>query len=187
MHGNQSGLAGGLETLCGQAYGAHQYGKLGIYTYSATISLALVCLPICLLWIFMDKLLILIGQDPLIAHEARNYSIWLIPGLYGSAILKPLVRYLQTQSLIFPMLISSLIILGLHIPICWSLVFKLELGNVGAAVAISISSWLNVVLLVLYVKYSSACEKTRMSFSKDAFFVMGEFFHFAVPAAVMVW
>ncbi|CBI33603.3 unnamed protein product, partial [Vitis vinifera] len=181
-----SGLAGGLETLCGQAYGAHQYGKLGIYTYSATISLAFVCLPICLLWIFMDKLLILIGQDPLIAHEARNYSIWLIPGLYGSAILKPLVRYLQTQSLIFPMLISSLIILGLHIPICWSLVFKLELGNVGAAVAISISSWLNVVLLVLYVKYSSACEKTRMSFSKDAFFVMGEFFHFAVPAAVMV-
>ncbi|RVW87776.1 Protein detoxification 14 [Vitis vinifera] len=179
-------LAGGLETLCGQAYGAHQYGKLGIYTYSATISLALVCLPICLLWIFMDKLLILIGQDPLIAHEARNYSIWLIPGLYGSAILKPLVRYLQTQSLIFPMLISSLIILGLHIPICWSLVFKLELGNVGAAVAISISSWLNVVLLVLYVKYSSACEKTRMSFSKDAFFVMGEFFHFAVPAAVIL-
>ena len=173
--------------MCGQAYGAQQYQKLGIYTYSATISLALVCLPICLLWIFMDKFLILIGQDPLISLEARNYSIWLIPGLFGSAILKPLVRYLQTQSLFLPMLMSSLIILALHIPLCWCLVFKLELGNKGAAIAISISSWLNVALLGLYVKHSSACEKTRITFSKDALYVMGEFFRFAVPAAVMVW
>lgn len=183
----QSGLAGGLETLCGQAYGAQQYGKLGTYTYSAAISLALICLPICLLWIFMDKLLILTGQDPLISLKARNYSLWLIPGLFGSAIVKPLVRYLQTQSLTLPMLISSLIILGLHIPLCWCLVFKLELGNIGAAMAISLSSWVNVVLLGLYVMYSSACERTRISFSKDAFLVMGEFFRFAIPAAVMVW
>lgn len=135
----------------------------------------------------MDKLLILLGQDPLISLEARNYSIWLIPALYGSSILKPLVRYLQTQSLILPILVSSLIILALHIPICWCFVYKFKLGIIGAAVAISISSWLNVVFLGLYANYSSACHKTRISFSKDAFFVIGEFFRFAVPAAVMVW
>ncbi|KAK9272811.1 hypothetical protein L1049_003189 [Liquidambar formosana] len=181
-----SGMVGGLETLCGQAYGAEQYQKLGTYTYSAMISLILVCFPVCLLWIFMDKLLILIGQDPLIAHEARKYSIWLIPALFGGAVLKPLVRYLQTQTLIYPMLTSSFIVLCFHIPLCWALVFKLGLGSIGAALAISLSCWLNVIFLGLYAMYSSACGKTRMLFSKDALLGIGEFFRFAIPSAVMV-
>ncbi|KAL9342290.1 hypothetical protein Peur_065615 [Populus x canadensis] len=58
-------MAGSLETLCGQAYGAKQYQKLGIYTYCSIISLILVCLPISFLWMFIDKLLILLGQDNL--------------------------------------------------------------------------------------------------------------------------
>ncbi|KAM1014380.1 hypothetical protein ACFX2C_044372 [Malus domestica] len=43
------GLAGALETLCGQAYGAQQYQKLGIHTYTSILCLCLVSLPISLL------------------------------------------------------------------------------------------------------------------------------------------
>lgn len=93
----QSGLVGDLETLCGQAYGAQQYHKLITHTYTVIISLFLVCLPICMLWFFVDKLLILIGQDHEISIEARKYAIWVIPALFGGAISKPLFRYLQTQ------------------------------------------------------------------------------------------
>ncbi|KAK3036530.1 hypothetical protein RJ639_030971, partial [Escallonia herrerae] len=180
------GMASALETLCGQAYGAKQYQKLGIYTHGAIISLILVCLPVSALWIFMDKVLIFIGQDPSIALEAGKYSIWLIPALYAYAILQLLVRYLQTQSLIFPMLLSSTAALCFHIPVCWALVFKLKLGNSGGALAIGLSYWINVILLGLYVRYSSACEKTRISFSKEVIPSMREFFHFAVPSAAMV-
>ncbi|KAM3363268.1 protein DETOXIFICATION 14-like [Capsicum galapagoense] len=181
-----SGLVGGLETLCGQAYGAQQYHKLSTYTYTAIISLFLVCVPICVLWFFMDKLLILIGQDHSISIEARKYSIWVIPALFGGAISKPLVRYLQTQSLILPMLVSSLAVLCIHLPISWAFIFKLELGNIGAAVAFSVSSWLYVLFLAIYVKYSRSCEKSRAPFSMDAFFGIREFFRLAVPSAVMV-
>jgi MATE family multidrug resistance protein len=68
----QCAMAGALETLCGQANGAEQYEKLGIYTYTAIISLLLVCIPISLLWLFTDKLLILIGQDQSISHIAHK-------------------------------------------------------------------------------------------------------------------
>ncbi|KAA8547769.1 hypothetical protein F0562_004198 [Nyssa sinensis] len=180
------GMASALETLCGQAYGAEQYQKLGIYTYSAIISLILVCLPVSLLWIFMDKLLISMGQDPLISLEAGKYSIWLIPALIPYAVLQSLVRYLQTQSLILPMLLCSFAALCFHLPLCWVLVFKLKLGNAGAALAIGLSYWFNVILLGLYVKYSSACQRTRISFSKDVFLSIGEFFCFAIPSGVMV-
>lgn len=180
-------MAGALETLCGQAYGAEQYEKLGIYTYTAIISLLLVCIPISLLWLFTDKLLILIGQDHSISHIAYKYSLCLIPVLFSFAILQPLTRYFQTQSIILPMLFTSCATLCFHIPLCWALVFKVNLGSVGAALAISFSYWLNVLLLGLYMKFSSACEKTRALFSKDVFFSMREFFRFAVPSAGMVW
>ncbi|KAG4204137.1 hypothetical protein ERO13_A04G029204v2 [Gossypium hirsutum] len=151
-----SGMAGGLETLCGQAYGSQQYKKLGIYIYSAIISLILVCPPICILWIFMDKLLPLVGQDTLISFKARQYSLWLIPGLFASTILKPLTRFLQMQS------------------------------DLGAAIAFSLSTWLNVIILGIYVKYSSTCEKTRSPLSKDAFLGVPQFFRLGVPSAIMV-
>ncbi|KAF2290366.1 hypothetical protein GH714_012321 [Hevea brasiliensis] len=178
-------MAGALETLCGQAYGAEQYQKLGTYTYSAIISLILVCIPISLLWMFTDKLLILIGQDPSISHVARKYSVWLIPNLVSYAVLQALIRCFQTQSLIIPMLFSSFVTLCFHIPFCWVLVFKTELGCVGAALAISVSYWLNVFLLGLYMKYSSMCKDTRSAISMDVFWSMKEFFRFALPSAVM--
>ncbi|KAL0378036.1 UNVERIFIED_CONTAM: protein DETOXIFICATION 14 [Sesamum radiatum] len=180
------GMASALETLCGQAFGAKQYQKLGVYTYASIICLLLVCLPISLLWIFMDRLLIFMGQDPSISVEAGRYAVWLIPALFPYAILQSLVRYLQTQSLILPMLWSSVAALVLHVPVCWALVFKLELGTAGAALTIGLSYWFNVFLILAYVKYSSTCKKTDAPSSKDILPSMREFSRFAIPSAVMV-
>lgn len=181
-----SGLVAGLETLCGQAYGAGQHKKVGVYTYSAIISLLLVCLPICILWIFLDKLLILLGQDPSISLEAHKYSVWLIPALFGNAILKPLVRSLQSQSKILPLLVSSLLVLCFHIPLSWTFIFKLELGIIGAAIAFSLSNLFYLILVVFYIAFSPSCKDSRVPFSKDAFLGVKEFFRFAVPSALMI-
>lgn len=180
-------MAGGLETLCGQAFGAGQYHKLGTYTCTAMLSLLLVCPPICVLWIFFDKLLPLVGQDPLISLEARKYSVWLIPALFAGAILKPLTRYLQSQSSIFPMLLSSFAILLFHILASWGFVYKVGLGSKGAAIAFSMSTWLYVILLLFYALISSAFEKTRITFSMESLLHIRQFFRLAVPSAVMVW
>lgn len=179
------GLAGGLETLCGQAFGAGEYHKLGSYTFGAALSLIIVCLPISLLWISMDKLLVFIGQDHSISSEAGRYAVWLIPTLFPYAILQAVMRYLQTQSLIFPIVISSIAALFFHVPVCWFLVFCLNMGNSGAALAIGLSYWFNIAMLVFYVKHSAACQRTRISYSTYCLFSMGEFFKFGIPSALM--
>ncbi|CAN1122737.1 Protein DETOXIFICATION 1 [Linum perenne] len=182
----QSGMAGGLETLCGQAYGAKQYKKLATYTYSAIITLLILCLPITLLWFFIDKLLISIGQDPSISHQARNFSMWLIPGLFASAILKPLTRFLQTQSVILPMLLCSLFVICFHVIACWTLVYRLKIGYVGAAMALSLSTSINVVLLTCYVVVSPICASTRGRLTRGAFVGVGHFFWLGLSSAVMI-
>ncbi|KAK8532270.1 hypothetical protein V6N13_131606 [Hibiscus sabdariffa] len=179
------GLSGGLETLNGQAYGAKQYHKLGSYTYCAMICALTICLPVCLFWMYMDKLLVLIGQDPQVAEIAYSYAMWLIPALFAYAILQSQIRFLQSQSLVLPMLYISLATLCFHVSVCWVLVFKSGLGYTGAALAISVSYWYNMILLGLYIRYSSSCEKTRSLHLKDVFMSVGEFLRFAVPSAVM--
>ncbi|XP_020593393.1 protein DETOXIFICATION 14-like [Phalaenopsis equestris] len=180
------GLASGLDTLCGQAYGARQYRKLGIQTYRAIISLIIVSLTISLLWVSMGKLLSLIGQDPLISQEAGKYIVWMIPGLFANSIAQPLLKFLQSQSLILPMLLSSLATLCIHIPLCWTMVFKTGLGKIGAALSISISYWINVLILVMSIKYSESCKKTRVPLSMEAFKGIDEFLKLAIPSAVMI-
>lgn len=180
-------MASGLDTLCGQAYGAKQYKKLAIHTYASILSLLVACFPISLIWVSMGKLLSLIGQDSLISQEAGNYAVWMIPGLFAYSINQPLMKFLQSQSLILPMLLSSFVTLCLHIPLCWVMVFKIGLGNVGAALSISISYWINLFILVLYIKYSDSCKATRAPLSMEAFRGINEFLRLAIPSAVMIW
>nr|KJB31509.1 hypothetical protein B456_005G194400 [Gossypium raimondii] len=180
------GMACALETLCGQAYGAQQYRKLGIHTYTAIFCLILVCIPLSVLWLYMGRLLVFIGQDPLISQEAGKFILWLIPSLFAYATFQPLVRYFQTQSLITPMLICSCASLVVHIPLCWALVFKSGLESIGGAIAISISNWLNVIFLALYMRYSPTCTKTRAPITMELFQGIREFFRFAIPSAVMI-
>ncbi|XP_071715812.1 protein DETOXIFICATION 14-like [Rutidosis leptorrhynchoides] len=180
------GMSSALETLCGQAYGAQQYKKIGTQTYTAFLSLLLVCIPLAIFWRYTGSLLILIGQSPSISHEAGKFITWLIPALFAYAILQPLVRYFLMQSMIFPMLLSSLAALCLHIPVCWGLVYKTDLGNIGAAISMGISMWLNAIFLLFYMMYSPSCAKTRSPISVDVLYGMKQFFTFAVPSAVMI-
>ncbi|KAG8086359.1 hypothetical protein GUJ93_ZPchr0010g10457 [Zizania palustris] len=180
------GMASGLETLSGQAYGAKQYDKLGVQTYRAIVTLTVVSIPISLLWVFIGKILTLIGQDPLISHEAGRYIVWLIPGLFAYAVCQPLTKFLQSQSLIFPMLWSSIATLLLHIPLSWLLVFKTSLGFTGAALAISISYWLNTFMLAAYIRFSGSCKATCSPPTMEAFRGVVLFLRLALPSALML-
>ena len=183
----QYGMAGALETLCGQAYGAKQHKKLSIYTYGAIISLLLLCIPIAILWIFMEKFLMLIQQDPEISHVAGKFTIWMIPALFSHAILQPLIRYFQSQYLTLPLLAASVATLAFHIPMCWAFVFKFNMGSDGAALAISLSYWLNTIFLGLYAMYSPKCAGTRAPVSMEVFSTIKDFLRLGVPSALMAW
>ncbi|KAK8344551.1 hypothetical protein V6Z12_A07G085200 [Gossypium hirsutum] len=178
-------MAGALETLGGQAYGAEQYQKVGTYTYCSILSLITICLPVSLFWIFMDEFLIFMGQDPQISHVASIYSIWLIPALFADAILQSLVRYFQSQSQILPLFLSSCATICFHVPLCWVLVHKTNLGYVGAALAITLALWFNVIVLGFYMRWSASCESTRTVIVGDVFASIKELLSFALPSAVM--
>lgn len=176
-----------LDTFCGQSYGAKQYDKVGIHMQRAMFILSLVSIPLAVIWANTGIILKALGQDPAISEEAGLYAQYMIPSLFAYGLLQCHVRFLQTQNIVFPMMVSSGITTLLHVFVCWILVFKSGLGSRGAALANSISYWINVVLLAIYVKFSSSCARTWTGFSKESLQNIPSFIRLAVPSAVMVW
>ncbi|XP_058091629.1 protein DETOXIFICATION 16-like [Magnolia sinica] len=180
------GMGSALDTLCGQAYGAKQYHMLGIHMQRAMIVLTIVSIPISFIWAYTGRILVAVGQDPMISMEAGLYARWMVPSIFTYGLLQCHVRFLQTQSIVIPMMISTGITVLLHAVVCWVLVFKSGLGNKGAALVISISYWVNVALLAIYVNFSSACKKTWTGLSREALNDILNFLRLAVPSALMV-
>ncbi|KAD0410223.1 hypothetical protein E3N88_44308 [Mikania micrantha] len=180
------GMGSALETLCGQAYGAKQYHMLGIQMQRAMITLTAVSIPLAIIWFYTTTIFIILGQDQEISTGAGTFIRWMIPSLFAYGLLQCLNRFLQTQNLVVPMMITSGVTALLHVFICWVLVFKLGLEIKGAALANTISNWINVVLLGVYVKLSPACKHTWTGFSKEAINDLLGFLKLAVPSAVMI-
>ncbi|KAK8962813.1 MATE efflux family protein 5 [Platanthera guangdongensis] len=180
------GMGSALDTLCGQSFGAKQNHMLGIHLQRAILVLMTVCVPVAVVWAYTGQILLAFGQDPEISTEAGLYARWLIPSLFAYGLLQCCVRFLQTQNIVIPLMLTSTVTALIHILVCWVLVFKSGLGNRGAALANSISYWINVLLLVIYVRISPSCKETWTGFSRETFQDVLSFVRLAIPSATMI-
>ncbi|KAI9101570.1 hypothetical protein K1719_023814 [Acacia pycnantha] len=180
------GLASALDTLCGQSYGAGQFHMLGIHMQRSILVLSLSSVFLAVIWANTEPILVAMKQDKLMSKEAGSYAYCMIPSLFAFGILQSIMRFLQTQNIVCPMMITSAAAALFHVMFCWILMFKTGLGSRGAAVAISVSYWMNVVLMALYVRFSSSCKASWTGFSKKALHNVLDFLKLAVPSAIML-
>ncbi|PON82291.1 Multi antimicrobial extrusion protein [Trema orientale] len=180
------GLASALDTLCGQSFGAERHRMLGVHTQRAMAVVSVVSFFLAIIWANTERILIALHQDHLISQEAGKYALFMIPSIFAFGLYQCLLKFLQTQNIVFPMVTCSGVVALLHVLLCWLLVLKSGLGSRGAALANSISYWANVLLISLYIKFSSSCAKTWTGFSKDGLQKIFAFLKLAVPSALML-
>ncbi|RCV27544.1 hypothetical protein SETIT_5G333100v2 [Setaria italica] len=181
-----TGLSGALETLCGQAYGARLYRMLGLYLQSSLLLSAAVSALISVLWMFTEPLLLLLRQDPEVSREAAAFVRPQIPGLFAFAFLQCLLRYLQMQSVVIPLVVCSVAPFVLHVVLTHLLVNVLGLGLAGAPAAISVTFAASCLMLLAYILRSEAFSETWKGFSAEAFRYVLPTLKLAAPSAVMV-
>ncbi|PKA61780.1 MATE efflux family protein 9 [Apostasia shenzhenica] len=180
------GISCALETLCGQSYGAKQHKMVGIHLQRSALIITLLCFPLSMALAFSGHLLILIRQVPEIAMAAQSYARWMIPSLFAYGLIQCLMRFLQAQKIVFPIMLCSGAAALFHVLFCWVFTFRTALGYRGAALSISASYWLNLLLLVLYIRLSSNCRATWTGFSREAFHGLWSFLKLGIPSALMV-
>ncbi|GAV58520.1 MatE domain-containing protein [Cephalotus follicularis] len=181
-----SGLAMGMEPICGQAYGAKQWKLLGITLQRTMLLLLSVSIPISFMWLKMNRILLWCGQDQEISSVAHTFILFSIPDLFFLSLLHPLRIYLRTQSITLPLTYCSAISVLLHIPLNFLLVFHLKLGVAGVAIAMV---WTNLnlfLLLSLFVYFSAVYKDSWVSPSIDCLRGWSSLLALAVPTCISV-
>ncbi|KAK7358168.1 hypothetical protein VNO77_00092 [Canavalia gladiata] len=180
------GLAAALDTFCGQSFGAGQYHMLGIHMQRSMLVVSVMSVFLAIIWANTEPILNAMHQDKAISKEAGSYACFMIPSLFAYGFLQCILKFLQTQNIAFPMVLTSGIAALLHVFLCWVLVFKSSLGSRGAALSNSICYWVNAILIFMYVKFSSSCKQSWTGFSRRAMHNLLDFLKLAIPSAFML-
>ncbi|XP_027110387.2 protein DETOXIFICATION 49-like [Coffea eugenioides] len=181
-----SGLAMGMEPICGQAFGAKRYTLLGLSLQRTVLLLMLTSLPIALLWVNMKTILLFFGQDEAIAHEAQSYLMYTLPDLFAQSLLHPLRIYLRAQSITLPLTFCAALSILLHIPINYFLVTKLSLGIKGVALS---GVWTNfnlVASLIIYILISGVYKKTWGGLTTECLKGWQSLLYLSIPSCISV-
>ncbi|GAV79417.1 MatE domain-containing protein [Cephalotus follicularis] len=181
-----SGLAMGMEPICGQAFGAKRFKLIGLTLQRTVLLLLLASIPISFLWFNMKKILLFCGQDEDIANEAHLYIICCLPDLLAQSVLHPMRIYLRTQSRTLPLTFCATLAILLHVPINYFLVSVLNLGIKGIALS---AVWTNcnlVASLIVYVVISGVYKRTWVGISFECLKGWKSLLNLAIPSCISV-
>lgn len=181
-----SGLAMGMEPICGQAFGAQQRKLLGLTLQRTVLLLLSISVPISFMWLNMKSILLWCGQDHQISSVAHTFILFSIPDLFFLSLLHPLRIYLRTQSITLPLTYCSAVSVLLHVPLNFLLVVKLKMGISGVAIAMV---WTNLNLflfLLAFVYFSGVYRDSWVSPSSDCLKGWSSLLSLAIPTCVSV-
>ncbi|RDY06618.1 Protein DETOXIFICATION 21, partial [Mucuna pruriens] len=162
------GMASALSTLCGQAYGAREYGMMGVYLQRSWIVLFLTALCLLPLFFFTSPILMLLGQDESISQVAGTISLWSIPVIFAFIVSFTCQTFLQSQSknVIISFLAAFSIVI--HLFLSWLLTIKFNFGIAGAMISTSLAYWIPNIGQLIFVT-CGWCSDTWKGFSYLAF------------------
>lgn len=180
-------MASAVQTVCGQAYGAKKYAAMGVICQRAIILHLGAAVLLTFLYWFSGPILVAIGQSESISEQGQIFARGLIPQLYAFAISCPMQRFLQAQNIVNPLAYMSVGVFLVHIVLTWLVVYVVDYGLLGAALTLSFSWWVLVILNGLYILLSPSCKETWTGFSIKAFKGIWPYFKLTVASAVMLW
>ncbi|CAK4608943.1 unnamed protein product [Aphanomyces euteiches] len=144
------GFSVSLCTLCGQAYGAHNYELVGIWFQLGVVTLSLIAIIMGISFFYVQPLLALISNDPETLRLADLFCRYSVLSVLPQCFNCALRQYLQAQEIITPGTVVSF----LSVPICvlanYLLIFVCGFGFVGSPLAQFVADVFQPAALYLY-------------------------------------
>jgi MATE family multidrug resistance protein len=181
-----SGLAMGMEPICGQAYGAKQWKILGLTLQRTVLLLLSTSIPISFIWFNMKRILLFSGQDNEISSMAQTFILFSIPDLFLLSFLHPLRIYLRTQGITLPLTYCSAVSVLLHVPLNFLLVVHFQMGIAGVSIAMVLTNLNLVILLSSFLYFSRVYKDSWISPSLDCIKGWSSLLSLAIPTCVSV-
>jgi len=151
-----TGASLALDTLLSQAFtGASDVTMVGLQLQRSLVIMGLLMAPVSILWWYAEQVFLILGQHPVVAQKAAIFVRMMIPTAPAFGIFEALKKFLQAQGIFgagtYMLLIGAPLNLILNYVLVWSP--KFSLGYIGGPLSTCISSWVIVLLTVLYIRY----------------------------------
>ncbi|KPM38884.1 putative transporter [Neonectria ditissima] len=179
------GLATSLDTLCAQAYGSGHKHLVGLQFQRMTCFLFCLSVPVAVLWYHAEGILYLIVPEPESARLAGLYLRVMIFSIPGFILFEGGKRFTQAQGLFHATTWVLVIVAPFNVFLSWFLVWHLELGFIGAPIAVAITENLLPVFLFLYIRFIDG-HQCWGGFSRRALSNWWVMIRLALPGMIMV-
>uniref|UniRef100_A0A8C4FE66 Multidrug and toxin extrusion protein n=1 Tax=Dicentrarchus labrax TaxID=13489 RepID=A0A8C4FE66_DICLA len=184
------GLAVACDTLISQTFGSKNLKRVGVILQRGSLIMLLFCLPCWGLLINSYNLLLILHQEDEVARIAHLYVMAFLPAVPVSA-LNLIADYgfhvfLVCQGIILPQMYTAAAANVINLAANYVLIFSLELGVVGSAIANSLSQITICLLLFGYIRWKKLHQQTWGGWSTDCLQEWGTYMKLVIPSAFMV-
>ncbi|KAH7911169.1 MATE efflux family protein [Hygrophoropsis aurantiaca] len=166
------GFASTLDTVLPGAWTSDQPRLVGLWTQRMFVVTSATLIPILTIWFNAEAILLLLRQEPEVAHLAGLYMRWASLGLPAYAFNNIIRRYFQSQGLFAVPTRIILVIAPINAFLNYLLVWgpnSIRLGFIGAPIATAISfnlvSITSVAYGVFFVKRTAWHPISKRSFT----------------------
>jgi len=184
------GLAGSLDTLVSQAYGAGQHNLSVLYYQRCRLLLAVQLVWMIPVLSFSEEILVFIHQDTEVARDAGRYNSASVYGLLAIFQFEVGRKFFQNQTYTAGPAAICWVCSALHVLWCYIFIVHKDLGNHGAGLA-NVTTWyLNWGLLLCYSAYRAPEMGFRrrdvLGFSPAALRGWGKLLAIGLPSTVQL-
>ncbi|XP_063151988.1 multidrug and toxin extrusion protein 1 isoform X2 [Candoia aspera] len=181
-----TGLASVCDTLMSQTYGSKNVKRVGTILQRGILILLLFCFPCWAIFINTERILLLFRQDPEVARLTHIYVMIFIPALPAAFIYQLETRYLQSQAILLPQVVTGVVVNVLNVIMNTTFLYTFKLGVVGSAWANTLSQNMQALLLFLYVWWKNIHKETWGGWTLDCLQEWGPFIRLALPSMFMI-
>lgn len=180
------GLAVASDTLISQTFGSKNMKRVGIILQRSSVILLLFCLPCWSILMNSYRLLIAMHQEEEVARIAQLYAMAFLPAVPAMFLHHLQGAYLQNQGIILPQMYTAAVANIFNLGFNYVLIFSLDLGVIGSAIAGSLSQVTSCLLLFGYIRWRKLHEKTWDGWSTECLQEWGSYMKLAIPSAFMI-
>ncbi|KAI8146084.1 mate-domain-containing protein [Fennellomyces sp. T-0311] len=175
-----------LDTLCSQSWTASDNPhEVGILLQRAYLVLLLLFVPIAALWIFVEPVLLSLGQELVLSQMTQVFLRYLTAGAPAYICFEATKKYLQAQGIMHAGTYVLLICSPINLALNYLFVWQWNYGFIGAPIATSITYWLMFILLIGYIAFIDGSAAWG-GFSRRAFQNWVPFLKLVGPGILMV-
>ena len=142
-----------MDSLCTQANGARNWKLFSVTVHRAVICTVLFLIPTVLLWLNMDKVLVLCGQNPMISANVYQWTLVYLVMLPAYVIQTITVRFLSSQGIAKPLLYIGIVVYVIWHPSMLYLVFVVlaKRDFVWAPLCNIVTAYVQIAIMMTYI------------------------------------